>query len=94
MATSRREPDVYSTSTYGDVTRDYQVGELTNWETATDNNLPSGSSGEVLDCYDDSASYDDNVILADAICDRIIHSAFRIELKGESVRKRYGDLEQ
>lgn len=27
--------------------------------------------------------------IADAICDRIIHSAFRIELKGESVRKRY-----
>jgi len=27
--------------------------------------------------------------IADAVCDRIIHSAFRIELKGESVRKRY-----
>lgn len=27
--------------------------------------------------------------IADAICDRIIHSAFRIELKGESVRKKY-----
>lgn len=26
--------------------------------------------------------------IADAVCDRIIHSAFRIELKGESVRKR------
>ena len=25
--------------------------------------------------------------LADAICDRIVHSAHRIELKGESVRK-------
>jgi DNA replication protein DnaC len=30
--------------------------------------------------------------IADAICDRIIHSSFRIELKGESVRKRYGKL--
>lgn len=30
--------------------------------------------------------------IADAICDRIIHSAFRIELKGESVRKRYGGV--
>ena len=27
--------------------------------------------------------------IADAICDRIIHNAFRIELKGESVRKKY-----
>jgi len=27
--------------------------------------------------------------IADAICDRIIHSAYRIELKGESLRKKY-----
>ena len=27
--------------------------------------------------------------IADAICDRIIHNAFRIELKGESIRKKY-----
>ncbi len=27
--------------------------------------------------------------LADAICDRIVHTAHRIELKGESVRKLY-----
>lgn len=27
--------------------------------------------------------------IADAICDRIIHGAFRIELKGESIRKKY-----
>ena len=27
--------------------------------------------------------------IADAICDRIIHNAHRIELKGESVRKIY-----
>ena len=32
--------------------------------------------------------------IADAICDRIIHSSFRIELKGESVRKRYAKLTQ
>jgi len=29
--------------------------------------------------------------IADAICDRVIHSAFRIELRGESVRKKYGN---
>ena len=27
--------------------------------------------------------------IADAICDRIIHGAYRIELKGESLRKKY-----
>jgi len=27
--------------------------------------------------------------IADAFCDRIIHNAFRIELKGESIRKKY-----
>ena len=27
--------------------------------------------------------------IADAICDRIVHTAHRIELKGESVRKLY-----
>ena len=32
--------------------------------------------------------------IADAICDRIIHSSFRIELKGESVRRRYEKLKQ
>jgi len=28
--------------------------------------------------------------IADAICDRIIHSAFRIELDGDTLRKKYG----
>ncbi|MBN2031321.1 IS21-like element helper ATPase IstB [bacterium] len=32
--------------------------------------------------------------IADAICDRIIHSAHRIELKGESVRKLYSKKEE
>jgi len=29
--------------------------------------------------------------IADAVCDRVVHSAFRIELKGESVRKKYAE---
>jgi len=32
--------------------------------------------------------------IADAICDRIIHNAFRIELKGDSVRKHYTEGNQ
>ena len=27
--------------------------------------------------------------IADAICDRIIHTAYRLEMKGESVRKKH-----
>ncbi|KKK99620.1 hypothetical protein LCGC14_2630910, partial [marine sediment metagenome] len=34
-----------------------------------------------------------NPTIADAICDRIVHSAHRIELKGESVRKIYARKE-
>ena len=30
-----------------------------------------------------------DLTIADAICDRIVHGAHRIELKGESVRKLY-----
>ena len=32
--------------------------------------------------------------IADAICDRIIHNAFRIELKGESIRRKYATKKQ
>ena len=32
--------------------------------------------------------------IADAICDRIIHSSHRIELKGDSVRKLYSEKER
>jgi len=28
--------------------------------------------------------------IADAICDRLVHTAYRIDLKGGSVRKHYG----
>ena len=28
--------------------------------------------------------------VADAICDRIVHDAYRLELKGPSMRKRHG----
>ena len=30
--------------------------------------------------------------LADAILDRLVHNAYRINLKGESMRKRYAKL--
>lgn len=30
--------------------------------------------------------------IADAICDRLLHSAYRIELKGESLRKKFAEV--
>ena len=36
--------------------------------------------------------YLDDPTLADAILDRVVHNAHKIELKGESMRKRKGDL--
>ncbi|MDP6736532.1 MAG: IS21-like element helper ATPase IstB [Nitrospinaceae bacterium] len=32
--------------------------------------------------------------IADAICDRIVHTSHRIELKGDSLRKKYGQNDQ
>jgi DNA replication protein DnaC len=46
--------------------------------------LPLGSWHETLA----------NPTLADAILDRLIHNAHRIELKGESMRKQRSDLHQ
>ncbi len=34
--------------------------------------------------------YLEDPTLADAILDRVVHNAYRIELKGESMRKRKG----
>jgi len=30
--------------------------------------------------------------IADAICDRMVNSSYRVELKGESVRKKYREI--
>ena len=63
--TSRRLPVSYNTSTYGDGTRDYT--SLSAWESDTDTDLGDAESGEVLEVYDDSATYDDIIFLSDAI---------------------------
>lgn len=64
MASSRRLPASYNTSTYGNATRDYT--SLVTWEAATDINLVTAINGEVLECYDDAASFDDYVVLSGA----------------------------
>lgn len=73
MASSRKTATNENISTYGNATRDYTA--LATWETATDIDLVSATQSEVLECYDDSASFDDNMALDGAICNS---SYFRI----------------
>lgn len=62
--TSRRTATNEDVSTYGDGTREYTV--LATWEAASDTNIAAGNISPVLECYDDAASFDDNVDLAGA----------------------------
>lgn len=73
MATSRRTATNENVSTYGDGTRDYTA--LATWEAATDIDLVSAAQSEVLECYDDAASFDDYTTLGGATTDA---SYFRI----------------
>lgn len=79
MATSRLVGTNETISTYGDVTRDYQQGELPTWEVDTTLNLVTGNLSHVLEVYADSASYTDSIQLfgatADATRFRIIRAA-------------------
>lgn len=61
-ATSRRTATNENVSTGGNNTRDYDLtnGELSNWEEATDIDLVSATQSEVLEAYDDAASFDDH----------------------------------
>lgn len=73
MVSSRRIATNENISTYGGATRDYTA--LATWEAATDIDLVSATQSEVLECYDDVASFDDAIAMEDAICNS---SYFRI----------------
>lgn len=77
LLTSRRKATSENIQTYGDATRDFT--SLATWEAATDIDLVTATQSEVLECYDDAASFDDNVIISGATSDssffRIIRSA-------------------
>jgi hypothetical protein len=32
--------------------------------------------------------------MADAICDRLLHNAYKIEMKGDSMRRKQGGIEE
>lgn len=64
MASSRPTGVNENISTYGGVTRDYTA--LATWEAATDVNLVTITTTEVLECYLDSSSYADTISMAGA----------------------------
>lgn len=73
MASARLTGTNENISTYGDGTRDYS--SLGTWESATDNDLVTAMISEVLECYADSASFDDVILFIGAIANS---SFFRI----------------
>ncbi len=66
MATSRRTGSNENISTYGGGARDYTV--LATWEAATDYDLVTATTSEILECYDDSSSFDDYMTMSGATC--------------------------
>ena len=66
MATSRRTATNENVSTYGagGQGRDYTV--LATWEAATDIDLVTATQSEVLECYDDAATFNDRISMAGA----------------------------
>lgn len=66
MATSRRKGTNEQISTYGGIGqgRDYTV--FNTWENDTDIDLVAATQSEVLECYDDETSFNDNVDMSNA----------------------------
>lgn len=61
MATSRRTGVNENISTFGDVGCGRDYTDLMVWEAATDYNLVSATTSEVLECYADASSYDEYI---------------------------------
>jgi len=61
MATSRRTATNENVSTFGGAGQGRDYTDLTVWEAATDIDLVGAAQSEVLECYDDQASYDQRV---------------------------------
>ena len=73
MASSRKTGTNEQIKTYGNATRQYTA--LATWEAATDTDLVTAAQSQVLECYDDAASFNDYVTLNGAITNA---SYFRI----------------
>ena len=73
MASARITASNENVQTYGNGTRDFT--DLNTWEAATDIDLVAAAQSEVLECFDDAASFDDDMDVAGAITNA---SFFRI----------------
>jgi len=78
MASSRQKATNENISTYG-VSKDYGEGQLGNWETDKTLDIVAAAQSEVLECYDDTADFDDTLDAAGATTNatyfRIVRSA-------------------
>lgn len=66
MASSRITGTNENISTYGTLGMGRDYDALTDWEQFTDVDLVTATTSEVLECYADSASYDDRVTVSGA----------------------------
>ncbi len=64
MASARITASNENVQTYGNGTRDFT--DFNTWEAATDIDLVGAAQSEVLECFDDAASFDDNIDAAGA----------------------------
>lgn len=69
MTRARRTGTNENISTYGSPSLDYDEGELSLWEAATDNNLITLNVSEVLECEDKGGFYLDNIVINNSITD-------------------------
>lgn len=79
MPTSRRTATNENIQTFGAAGQGRDFTSLSTWESATDINLVSAAQSEVLECFDDQASFDQTVSLEGATTNssffRIIRAA-------------------
>lgn len=75
MATARRTGTNEQITTYGSPSRTFDDGEFSVWEAATDTDHVADTETDVLECFDDQASFDDQLVIGGSTNDS---SFFRI----------------
>jgi hypothetical protein len=84
MASARITGTNENISTFGGGGRDYTA--LSTWEAATDNDLVASTTSEVLECYADSASYDQALVMSGATT----NSSYRRIIRAHSGARHNG----
>ncbi|MBW1989258.1 MAG: hypothetical protein JRI97_06900 [Deltaproteobacteria bacterium] len=81
MTTSRKLPDTYNVSTYGDGA-EYDYTSLAAWEADTDTDLVAAGAGEVLDVAE--GGYDDSAVVAGAVTSSTLFRVIRAAAGAEN----------